>query len=76
MHDEKLWRADLYIYEIIKLNFQIGFKLFFILDGWYDNFSTLGLIDPMLLYGFEILGYENLDDIDRVYLNFLTHILI
>lgn len=30
----------------------------------------------MLLYGFEILGYENLDDIDRVYLNFLTHILI
>lgn len=47
-----------------------------ILDEWYDNFSTLGLIDPMLLYGFEILGYENLDDIDRVYLNFLTHILI
>lgn len=30
----------------------------------------------MLLYGFEILGYENLYDIDRVYLNFLTHILI
>lgn len=30
----------------------------------------------MLLYGFEILGYENLEDIDRVYLNFLTHILI
>lgn len=28
LHDEKLWRADLYIYEIIKLNFQIGFKLF------------------------------------------------
>lgn len=30
----------------------------------------------MLLYGFEILGYENLDDIDCVYLNFLIYILI
>lgn len=43
----------------------MDFKLF--LNFWYENFSTLGLVDPMMLYGFEILGYENLNVIERVH---------